>query len=178
MKHPMSKANAAIISRLTDLFNQKFGRSEQSLRVFFAPGRVNLIGEYTDFTGGLVFPCGITQGTWLIIRRTGSRQYRFASTNFNLMAQLEQDQINRTYNDNWINFPLGVLDQFARRDVMLDGFDCLYSGDVPNGAGLSSSASIEVVTAFALNTLMQTNYSLLELVKISQAAENLSLIHI
>lgn len=159
------------LSRLQDRFNQKFGRSEQSVSAFFAPGRVNLIGEHTDFTGGLVFPCGITQGTWLLIRRTHNKQYQFASTNFDLMAQLEQDEISQTYGDNWINYPLGVLDQFAKKGVVLDGFDCLFSGNVPNGAGLSSSASVEVVTAFALNTLLNTEYSMLELIQMSQAAE-------
>ncbi|MFK8080558.1 MAG: galactokinase [Granulosicoccus sp.] len=168
----MTLANTDDTSRLVERFNQKFGRNEQPVHAFFAPGRVNLIGDHTDVTGGLVFPCGITQGTSLIIRRTGNHQYRFASTNFDLMAQLEQDEINQTYGDNWINYPLGVLDQFAQRDVILDGFDCLYSGNVPNGAGLSSSASVEVVTAFALNQLMNTRMSLLELVKMSQAAEN------
>jgi galactokinase len=160
------------VERLQDRFFQKFGRDGEEVFVFFAPGRINLIGEYTDFTGGLVFPCGITQGTTLLIRRTRNKQYRFASTNFDLMAQLEQREINQTYGDNWINYPLGVLDQFSKHGIELDGFDCLYSGNVPNGAGLSSSASIEVVTAFALNTLMQANFSLLEQVKISQAAEN------
>jgi len=168
----MTLANTNTMSRLVERFNKKFGRTEESVYTFFAPGRVNLIGEYTDFTGGLVFPCAISQGTSLVIRRTGNRQYRFASTNFDLMAQLEQNEIAQTYGDNWINYPLGVLDQFARRNVDLDGFDCLYSGNVPNGAGLSSSASVEVVTAFALNVLMQTEFSLLELVKMSQAAEN------
>lgn len=160
------------IERLLERFNQKYGRTDQPCLIFFAPGRVNLIGEYTDFTGGLVFPCGIDQGTLLVIRRSFNHQYRFASTNFDLMAQLEQSEINQTYGDNWINYPLGVLDQFVKRDVQLDGFDCLYSGNVPNGAGLSSSASIEVVTAFALNEIMQTKLSLIELVLISQAAEN------
>ena len=72
--------------RLLERFNQKFGRNDEPIFTFFAPGRINLIGEYTDFTGGLVFPCGITQGTTLLIRRTHNNQYRFASTNFDLMA--------------------------------------------------------------------------------------------
>ena len=168
----MSNMNEQSPQRLLERFNQKFGRSDEPVATFFAPGRVNLIGEYTDFTGGLVFPCGINQGTTLLIRRTNNQQYRFASTNFDLMAQLDQSQISQTYGDNWINYPLGVLDQFVKRGVILDGFDCLYSGNVPNGAGLSSSASIEVVTAFALNQLMQTELSLLDLVRIAQSAEN------
>ncbi len=167
----MAMTHTNDMARLQDRFNHKFGRSEHEVFAFFAPGRVNLIGEHTDVTGGLVFPCGITQGTWLLIRRTYNHQYQFASTNFDLMAQLEQSEISQTYGDNWINYPLGVLDQFAQKGVALDGFDCLFSGNVPNGAGLSSSASVEVVTAFALNTLLNTGFSLLDLVKMSQAAE-------
>lgn len=168
----MNTTGEQSVKKLLERFDQKFGRADEPCLVFFAPGRVNLIGEYTDFTGGLVFPCGIKQGTLLIIRRSFNHQYRFASTNFDLMAQLEHSEINQTYGDNWINYPLGVLDQFVKRGVSIDGFDCLYSGNVPNGAGLSSSASIEVVTAFALNEIMQTKLSLLELVLISQSAEN------
>lgn len=160
------------LSRLKERFEQKFGRSDEQPHAFFAPGRVNLIGEHTDYTGGLVFPCGIQQGTTFLIRRTRNHQYRFASTNFDLMAQLGQNEIGQTYGDNWINYPLGVLDQFSKRGAELDGFDCLYSGNVPNAAGLSSSASVEVVTAFALNELLSTGYSLLDIVQISQAAEN------
>lgn len=168
----MNATDTSQIDRLTERFIQKFGRSDAPIQTFFAPGRVNLIGEYTDFTGGLVFPCGINQGTLLLIRTSDNGEYRFASTNFDLMAQLDQDEISKTYGDNWINYPLGVLDQFVKKGVTLNGFDCLYSGNVPNGAGLSSSASIEVVTAFALNTLLNTQYPLLELVKMAQAAEN------
>ncbi len=168
----MSQDLKLSIERLKERFDQKFSRSDEPTFVFFAPGRVNLIGEYTDFTGGLVFPCGINHGTTLLIRRTRNQQYRFASTNFDLMAQLSQSEITQTYGDNWINYPLGVLDQFAQRGVVLDGFDCLYSGNVPNGAGLSSSASIEVVTAYALNELMHTGFSLLQMVQMAQAAEN------
>jgi len=168
----MSSVDAQNLPRLKERFVQKYGRSEQPIHAYFAPGRINLIGDHTDYTGGLVFPCGICQGTTLLIRRTYDKQYRFASTNFDLMAQLDQNEISQTYGDNWINYPLGVLDQFAKHDVILDGFDCLYSGNVPNGAGLSSSASVEVVTAFALDSLLGTQYPLIELVKMSQRAEN------
>lgn len=168
----MSHIDEHSIEDLHDRFTQKFGRSREDTSVFFAPGRVNLIGEYTDFTGGLVFPCGVDRGTTLLIRPTYNHQYRFASTNFDLMAQLDQEEISQTYGDNWINYPLGILDQFVKRGVELTGFDCLYSGNIPNGAGLSSSASIEVVTAYALNELLGTGLSLLDIVHIAQAAEN------
>lgn len=160
------------LEQLHERFTQEFGQTGESISAFFSPGRVNLIGEYTDFTGGLVFPCGINYGTTLLIRRNHNHQYRFVSTNFNFTAQLDQSEISTTHDDHWINYPLGVLDQFTRNGVTHDGFDCLYSGNVPNAAGLSSSASIQVVTAFAINELMQTKYSLLKLVRLSQSAEN------
>ena len=160
------------VERLRERFLERFGRPDLEPEVFFAPGRVNLIGEYTDFTGGLVFPCGVDRGTLLIARRTGDARYRLASTNFDLTAELGQDEIDRTYGDNWINYPLGVLDRFRRRGVTLDGVDCLYAGNIPNGAGLSSSASIEVVTAYAMNELFGVGLPLLDLVRLAQAAEN------
>lgn len=162
-------------SELTDLtrrFYDKFGKAELPPRVFYAPGRVNLIGDHTDHTGGVVFPCGIDRGTLLLMRRTGNQQYRFASSNFDLYAELSKNQIGQTYGDNWINYPLGVLDQFVKKGADIDGIECLFSGNVPNGAGLSSSASIEVVTAFAINQMFDIGLSMMELVHLAQAAEN------
>ena len=160
------------IDRLTERFFERFGRGESPPEVFFAPGRVNLIGEYTDFSGGLVFPCGVDRGTVLLARRTGDSKFRLASTNFDLFAQLSRDEIGRTYGDNWINYPLGVFDRFRLGGTVLDGIDCLFSGNIPNGAGLSSSASIEVVTACAVNELHGAGLTRLELVQLAQAAEN------
>ena len=160
------------IERLLERFFDKFGAQENHAQQYFAPGRVNLIGDHTDYTGGFVFPCGIDSGSLLLIRRTRDNQFRFASTNFDMFAQLSKNQINKTYGDNWINYPLGVVDQFVKRGFDIDGIDCLFSGNVPNGAGLSSSASIEVVTAFAINDIFDCQLPLIELVKMAQAAEN------
>jgi len=160
------------VNKLLERFVQEFGGNANDVRVFYAPGRVNLIGEHTDYTGGLVFPCGIDRGSMLLIRRSHNASYRFASTNFDFKIELSQKDINQTYGDNWINYPLGVLDQFRQQNVDIDGLDLLFSGNVPNGAGLSSSASIEVVTAFAINQMFDAKFSQLDLVKMSQAAEN------
>lgn len=168
----LDRNNGFNVERLHQRFNEKFGANNNQVHQFFAPGRVNLVGDHTDYTGGFVFPCGIDSGSYLLIRRTQDNQFRFASTNFDMFAQLSKQQINTTYGDNWINYPLGVVDQFVKRGFDIDGIDCLFSGNVPNGAGLSSSASIEVVTAFAINELFSCQLSLIELVKMSQAAEN------
>jgi len=160
------------VNKLLERFVQEFGGNANDVRVFYAPGRVNLIGEHTDYTGGLVFPCGIDRGSMLLIRRSHNASCRFVSTNFDFKIELSQKDIYQTYGDNWINYPLGVLDQFRQRNVDIDGLDLLFSGNVPNGAGLSSSASIEVVTAFAINQMFDAKFSQLDLIKMSQAAEN------
>jgi len=167
-----SSINGFNIERLLERFHQKFGAHDNQVEQYFAPGRVNLVGDHTDYTGGFAFPCGIDSGSLLLIRRTTDNQFRLASTNFDMFAQLSKDQINKTYGDNWINYPLGVIDQFVKRGFDIDGIDCLFSGNVPNGAGLSSSASIEVVTAFAINEIFQCQLSLMDLIEMAQAAEN------
>lgn len=160
------------IERLFQLFHQNFGSDDNTIQSYFAPGRVNLIGEHTDYTGGFVFPCGIDSGTLLLIRRTNDNQFRLASTNFDLSVELSKGQINKANSDNWVNYPLGVVDQFVKRGFDINGIDCLFSGNVPNGAGLSSSASIEVVTAFAINEIFQCQLTLMDLIIMAQAAEN------
>lgn len=165
--------NRIQLDALREHFRLHFGHSNaQDERIFYAPGRVNLIGDHTDYTGGLVFPCGIDRGSHLVIRRNNSRQYRFASRNFEVTTELGADEITSPKKDAWINYPLGVINQFLQRGLDIDGVDCLFSGDIPNGAGLSSSASIEVVTAVALNTLFDAGLDRIELVKLAQKAEN------
>jgi len=141
-------------------------------RQFHAPGRVNLIGEHTDYNGGLVLPCAIDRGTRLLIRRTESRSIKLSSNNFDLMAILSPEEISCKYGDHWINYPLGVIAQFNKRGHRVTGIECLYSGDVPNGAGLSSSASVTVVTAFAINAVFDFGLTPLDLVQIARGAEN------
>ena len=153
-------------------FIDRFYESDSPIRVFYAPGRVNLIGDHTDYCGGLVFPCAIDSGTTLLIRKRSDSKVKLASMNFELMASLEANELNQKYGDNWINYVLGVIDQFRQRGIETTGFECLYSGNIPNGGGLSSSASLEIVTAFALNQLFDANFSDIDLVKMALAAEN------
>jgi galactokinase len=160
------------INQLKQDFLKQYGKSESPMHAFFSPGRVNLIGEHTDYNGGLVFPCALSFGTYLIIRKTNEKTIKFASTNFDFKISLSLDKIAEKQGSEWVNYPLGVMNQFIKRGANLSGLELLYAGDIPNGAGLSSSASIEVVTAYALNTLLGSNLDRIELVKISQKAEN------
>lgn len=154
-------------------FEKLYGTSgNDQTELYFSPGRVNLIGEHTDYNGGYVFPCALDFGTWLAIRKNGTDQFNFATTNFEETGKvLIVDQFEKT-GDSWYNYPLGVIDQMQKLGLKPEGMDFLYSGEIPNGAGLSSSASIETLTAFALNEIYQLGIERLELVKLSQRAEN------
>jgi galactokinase len=160
------------INNFKEKFFEKFGDRNNNPVIFFSPGRVNLIGEHTDYNGGYVFPCALNYGTYLCIRNTDSNILKFSTLNFN--DDLQTDIKGLFVNDNkkWINYPLGVINEFLRKGIKLTGLELLFYGDVPNGAGLSSSASIEMVTAVAINDFFKAGLSTLELVKISQKAEN------
>ncbi|MFC2102246.1 galactokinase [Bacteroidota bacterium] len=157
---------------LYDLFFQRYGKAELPPEIFFAPGRVNLIGEHTDYNGGFVLPCALQYGTYLLIRKIDEPLIRLASTNMDFQTELPLSEELCNVKNQWVNYPLGVVVQFLQRNVSLGGMELLFSGDIPNNAGLSSSASIEMVTALALNTLFAGNLPMLDLIKLSQKAEN------
>lgn len=139
---------------------------------YFSPGRVNLIGEHIDYNGGLVMPCAITFGTYLLISPNEDGVFRFRSLNFTDQDDIPVQQRYEKTGDEWFNFPIGVIDHFGKDGHQLKGLDMLFYGDIPIGSGLSSSASIEVVTAYALNDLFNCGYSKLDLVKLSKSVEN------
>ena len=151
-------------------FEEIYGTKVEHL--YFAPGRVNLIGEHIDYNGGRVFPCALSFGTYLAVALRDDQKIAFAS--MNQAFRLECDPTIFEHKPaEWVKYPLGVVKEFADRGFDPWGFDILYFGDIPNGAGLSSSASIEVVTAFMLNDLLHAGLDVVELVKMSQRAENL-----
>lgn len=141
---------------------------------FFAPGRVNLIGEHTDYNGGFVFPCALSFGTMLLVSKNDEHLIRFRSLNVSDRVDVDLDALTTPLPArSWANYPLGCIAQFVKRGHAIScGFDLLFFGDVPQGAGLSSSASIEVVTAFAFNQLLETGYDRTELAKIGQLSEH------
>jgi galactokinase len=153
-------------------FYEKYGNRNKRPVLFFSPGRVNLIGEHTDYNGGFVFPCALNYGTYLLIRKVEGNSLKFSTINFNDDSETELRGLFRNTGRRWINYPLGVINEFLKKDIRITGLELLYYGDVPNGAGLSSSASIEMVTAVALNDIYHAGLETLELVKMSQKAEN------
>ena len=167
------KGGDKMLEKLIDDFKEKFGLGE--VRTFFAPGRVNLIGEHTDYNGGHVFPCALSFGTYGVVRPRTDKKLRFYSNNFEEIGVIEIDLENLVYDDkdNWTNYPKGVIKIF--KDSGYDfktGFDMLVFGNIPNGAGLSSSASLELLTSVILKGLYKLEIEMIEMVKISQKAEN------
>ncbi|WP_420796818.1 galactokinase [Bacillus safensis] len=163
-----------MIDMLRTAFHQQFGDREE-LRYFFAPGRVNLIGEHTDYNGGHVFPCALTLGTYAACAKRSDGRVRMYSLNFDGDGVKEFDLIEIAYleSDGWANYPKGVFSQFIEAGMKIEeGFDIVYGGNIPNGAGLSSSASIELVTAVCINEWHSFGVSNVDLALLSQRAEN------
>ncbi len=159
------------ISELKQKFLEKYG--ESASHGFFSPGRVNLIGEHTDYNGGFVFPCALSFGAYLLIRKTGRKSVRFTSLNLPFEAEVKLEDLDKPVGKEWVNYPIGVFAQFLKRGLRFEeGADILIYGDVPNGAGLSSSAALEMVTALAVNESWNVNLDRIDLIKMSQKAEH------
>lgn len=159
------------VQELKSAFAEIYGKAADD--VYFAPGRVNLIGEHTDYNGGAVFPCALSFGTYLLLRKNGEKVVNFRSLNQSEITTLSFDQLTTPLDKTWVNYPLGVFAQFIKRGVEIkEGYDILIWGNVPNGAGLSSSAALEVVTAYALNDQLGTGFNRTVLAQIGQKAEH------
>lgn len=155
-------------------FESVFGDSKDT-RVFFAPGRVNLIGEHTDYNGGHVFPCALTIGTYTVARKNGTKFMNLYSMNFKELGIMKADITSLVYDikDNWANYPKGVVKILKQEGYNIEeGMDILYFGNIPNSSGLSSSASVEVVTAFICKTLFGLSLDMVKLSVLCQKAEN------
>lgn len=145
---------------------------QQPAATYFTPGRVNLIGEHIDYNGGLVLPAAITLGTWLCLSPNNDNIIRFKSVNFPEEKQIPLEKSYTKDGPGWYNYPLGVFNEIQKDNSITTGFDLLYYGNIPVGSGLSSSASIEVITAFAITEFLKLDYSRLDLVKLAKKVEN------
>ena len=162
-----------MLEKLYNKFKNLFGYEAESK--FFAPGRVNLIGEHTDYNGGHVFPCAIHRGTYALVKKRDDKKFRMYSENFENLGIIEflLDNLVNEKKHKWVNYPKGVVRMFIEAGYKIDsGFDVLFYGNIPNGSGLSSSASIEIVTSIILKDLYNLDIDMVEMVKLSQKAEN------
>ena len=157
---------------LLEAFFKLYGDRAKEPVPFYSPGRVNLIGEHTDYNGGYVFPCALDFGTALLVRNSGGTEIKLNSLNFTGEVVVPVAFNYLPIPKSWTNYPVGVINEFARKGIHAHGMEMLFYGDIPNGAGLSSSASIEMVTAVAMNELTGSGLDMMEMVKMSQKAEN------
>lgn len=161
--------------KLMETFQNLFG-ADGDIRTYFAPGRVNLIGEHTDYNGGHVFPCALTLGTYAVARKRDDRVLRFYSENFASLGVIETslDDLVPDEKADWTNYPKGVMWTFEKRGYKLpQGLDIAIYGDIPNGSGLSSSASLEVLTGIVLKDMFGFNeITMPEIAQIGQYSEN------
>lgn len=162
----------SIIS-VKDKLIELFGPGET--QEFYAPGRVNLIGEHIDYNGGYVFPCAINLGTYVSARKRNDSTIKLYSLNFKDVGILEIELNDLSYdsNHNWANYIKGTLDSYNKMDMSIDfGFEAVFYGNIPTGSGLSSSASIQVVAAYMIKTLYKLNITNTEIAKLVKVTEN------
>ena len=166
------------IAELKNKFIGYFGGNTDGIRAFSSPGRVNLIGEHTDYNGGFVFPAALTVSSTVLARPRADRTIRLVATDLGIMVEASLDRLEEYKNLKWGNYQLGVADELQKSGRKLTGCDLLYNDTVPLGAGLSSSAAIEVATAIALASLGQTAegvekpLDMIEMSLLCQRAEN------
>lgn len=162
-----------IIAGLKESFEKVFNTGYDN--VYFSPGRVNLIGEHTDYNGGHVFPCALTIGTYGIVSKRDDNKVCLYSMNFEDLGVMEftlDNMVNDKAHD-WANYPKGVMKTIMDHgNNITHGLNVLFFGNIPNGSGLSSSASLEVLTGVIVNDIFGFNIDMVDIVKMSQEAEN------
>lgn len=159
-----------VLKKMEELYGDANGA-----KVYFAPGRVNMIGEHTDYNGGHVFPCALTIGTYAAVKKRADRKLRFYSMNLEKLGVIESSLNDLKPSDaaDWTNYPKGVMWAFAEHGMKMDcGLDIVLNGNIPNGSGLSSSASLEVLTGFYLRDLFGFDVTNVDLALIGQYSEN------
>lgn len=161
------------LDMLKNEFKNKFNKEAD--RVFFAPGRINLIGEHTDYNGGHVFPCSITIGTYALVSLNDSDNCSLYSANFKDLGVFSIDLNNLDYKkeDNWTNYVKGMIKHLRQAGYIIDtGMEILFYGEIPNGSGLSSSASLELVCGVLLKEMFNLDLDTIDLIKIGKEVEN------
>ena len=151
--------------KLQQKFKEVFGEGGE-IYTFFAPGRVNLIGEHTDYNGGHVFPCALTIGTYAAVRKNNDKTLRFYSMNFENLGVITSsvEGLTNLKEDNWANYPKSVIWALEQKGYTTPaGMDVLFFGNIPNSSGLSSSASLEVLTGYIIRDLFQLDIDMIQI---------------
>ena len=156
----------ALALKIKELFQKKF-QAEPTL--YFSPGRINLLGEHIDYNRGFVMPCSINKGIYFAIAPSGNDTIRFYARDVDEACSVNIYEIKPE--EGWYNYVFGVIDQFQKSGKMVKGFNCVFGGNLPIGAGLASSAALEGGIAFALNELFDFGMDRKELALLCQRAE-------
>jgi len=159
-----------LASAVATAFTQQFGATPTLL--VRAPGRINIIGEHTDYNQGYVLPAAIDKGIYFAVRLNDTGRIRLLAHDLNESVEVPADAVQRRSTQTWANYLLGVVAQLQARGIAVPGFDCAFGGDVPLGAGLSSSAAVECGLAYALNELLHLNIDKMQLAQLAQSAEH------
>ncbi len=157
-----------MIEKINQIFQEKFGKATLLVK---SPGRVNLIGEHTDYNDGYVLPAAVDLGSYFAVAPNEVDMFRFYSYNLNDYYETSTDSFEKS-EKGWTNYLLGVIAQFSKSGKTVHGFDCVFGGDLPMGAGMSSSASLETGIAFAINEFEQFGTPVLDMIKLAQNAEH------
>ncbi len=154
-------------SKVKEVFKEKF---KEEPHLYYSPGRINLIGEHIDYNDGFVMPGAIDKGIYFGIALNNSDQINIYAIDFKQSISISFSEVKKT--NSWKNYVLGVVHEFQKLKLPLKGFDCVFGGNIPIGAGMSSSAALEGGVAFALNELCNFNFSRKELALLCQRAEH------
>lgn len=157
-----------MIQQINRVFEEKFGKAALLVK---SPGRVNLIGEHTDYNDGFVLPAAVDLGNYFAVAPNKMNKFRFYSYNLEDYYETSVEAIEKS-EKRWVNYLLGVIAQFFKAGKPVHGFDCVFGGNLPMGAGMSSSASLETGMAFAINEMEQFGVPILDMIKFSQKAEH------
>jgi galactokinase len=157
-----------IVEKISQIYLREF---QTKPRIFRAPGRINLIGEHTDYNGGFVLPAAIDKAAYIAISESGKATGKWISVDFNESVEISFENI-RPVDQHWANYLLGIVDQFQKSGSNVLPFNCVLTADVPIGSGLSSSAALESAVAFALNKINNLQFERTQLASLAQRAEN------
>jgi galactokinase len=156
-----------MILNLIDSFSKRFSTTPN---LYFSPGRINLIGEHIDYNDGYVMPAAINKGVYFAVAPNTTPLMNFYAADFNETLSIEASKVKKMH--DWKNYVLGVVNEFLILEKPIQGFDCAFSGDIPQGSGMSSSAAVEGGLAFALNDIFKLGMSRVQLALLCQRAEH------
>ena len=160
------------LKNIANIYRKLFGKESKKLLTVSAPGRINLIGEHTDYNGGFVLPIAIDRNIYMAGTKRNDRIIRIYSIDYDQNVQFDIDSIQFNKEKMWVNYIAGVIKSLLKIRADINGADIVFGGDIPEGAGLSSSAALEVATVYFFNTLFDMHIPHIEMIKLCQRAEN------